>query len=269
MTAMTQTPSSSPASLLDGECLDRAHDGTDPRSYRRTGSRDSGQQTEAATSIWRKNVNQIVPRRLKVALLAVVCALVIGLALSAQDDNNTSSPVAATPAPEAAGLSSNGDKPTRPGSAAVYERIESLTDCNALQAEFDQADENNKIQSGEGDLTMMKVTTSYMEAGRSHARDRLLRLRPDRSCPDAPPCVPKKPPIRFARLISGARRGCLEKLLREAKAALAQPERRPRVGTLAPFGPSEKLNPRLERFRLTPGAIFLLFRKNSPIGPYA
>jgi hypothetical protein len=43
-------------------------------------------------------------------------------------------------------------------------------------------------------------------------------------------------------------------------------ERRPRVESLPPFGPNEKLAPRFERFMFTPGAIFFVFRKKSPIG---
>jgi hypothetical protein len=42
-------------------------------------------------------------------------------------------------------------------------------------------------------------------------------------------------------------------------------ESRPREETFAPFGPTEKLAPRFERFMFTPGATFFVLRKNSPI----
>jgi hypothetical protein len=53
---------------------------------------------------------------------------------------------------------------TRPGSAAVYQRIESLTDCDALQAEFDQADANTQREQDAGNAAMAEVTISYMDA---------------------------------------------------------------------------------------------------------
>jgi hypothetical protein len=58
----------------------------------------------------------------------------------------------------------------RPGSPEVYARIESLTDCRELQREFDVADENHGIQSDEGDLTMMRISTSYMKAADERMR---------------------------------------------------------------------------------------------------
>ena len=56
-----------------------------------------------------------------------------------------------------AGCASSAETPTtaRPTNPAVFERINSLTDCAALQAEFDQAEENGM--------------TSYMRA----AHDRM------------------------------------------------------------------------------------------------
>jgi hypothetical protein len=53
---------------------------------------------------------------------------------------------------------------TRPGSAAVYERIGALTDCSALQAEFDRAHVYHSREMNAGDVDMAKVSTSYMEA---------------------------------------------------------------------------------------------------------
>ena len=57
---------------------------------------------------------------------------------------------------------------TRPGSAVVYQRIEALTNCSALQRQFDIADRNHEIQKDRGNLSLMEASTSYMEA--SNAR---------------------------------------------------------------------------------------------------
>lgn len=50
------------------------------------------------------------------------------------------------------------------GSQAVYDRINSLTDCKALQAEFDQADENGKAARARGNSDAARNSTAYMEA---------------------------------------------------------------------------------------------------------
>ena len=52
-----------------------------------------------------------------------------------------------------------------PGEPAVYERIRSLTDCSALQQEFDTAAASHDRGGGE-------VATSYMQA----AQDRMRQL---------------------------------------------------------------------------------------------
>ncbi len=62
------------------------------------------------------------------------------------------------------------DEDDQPGSPAVYERIESLTDCVELQAEFDTAAANNdRAAAGSEEFD---VTLSYMEA----ADDRLAEV---------------------------------------------------------------------------------------------
>lgn len=58
-----------------------------------------------------------------------------------------------------------------PGSASVYARINSLTDCNQLQGEFDQAADNHDRESLEGDLEMMKIASSYMAAADARMRE--------------------------------------------------------------------------------------------------
>lgn len=58
--------------------------------------------------------------------------------------------------------------PARPGSAVVYDRIASLTDCGQLQREFDTASTNrDRDVSRSSDLAA--VDLSYMQA----AQDRL------------------------------------------------------------------------------------------------
>jgi len=47
---------------------------------------------------------------------------------------------------------------------ATLLRIEMLTSCEALQIEFDTAEENHDIQLAEGDVEMAELSTSYMEA---------------------------------------------------------------------------------------------------------
>jgi hypothetical protein len=50
------------------------------------------------------------------------------------------------------------------GSDQVIDRIEATSDCNALQREFDTASRNHDIQSENGNLELMKLTTRYMVA---------------------------------------------------------------------------------------------------------
>jgi hypothetical protein len=54
------------------------------------------------------------------------------------------------------------EEETKPGNAAVYERIAGLTDCAELQAEFDTASANN--DAAEPGTDEHKATTAYMEA---------------------------------------------------------------------------------------------------------
>lgn len=58
----------------------------------------------------------------------------------------------------------------RPGDPEVYDRIGSLTDCEAVQAEFDTASANNARETPGSDLA--EATLGYMEA----AADRLDEL---------------------------------------------------------------------------------------------
>lgn len=61
----------------------------------------------------------------------------------------------------------------RPGNAVVYQRIEALTDCRALQGEFDTASTNHDRELKSGDVATAKITTTYMEA----ANDRMKTLK--------------------------------------------------------------------------------------------
>lgn len=60
----------------------------------------------------------------------------------------------------------------RPGSPAVYAEIASQTDCVALQATFDRAEANGKAARSRRNLSLARVTTSYMEA----ADDRMRQI---------------------------------------------------------------------------------------------
>lgn len=66
------------------------------------------------------------------------------------------------------GASSN-DPSSRPGSAAVYARIESGTDCVALQREFDVAMDN--VDSRQPGDEMRAVSESYAAAANNRMRE--------------------------------------------------------------------------------------------------
>jgi hypothetical protein len=63
-----------------------------------------------------------------------------------------------------------GSSDGRPGSAAVYQRIESLTDCGSLQREFDTAEAN--FERGSKGTKQSSIELSYMDA----ANARLERI---------------------------------------------------------------------------------------------
>lgn len=72
-----------------------------------------------------------------------------------------------------AGASSGSGSSTpaeRPGSPAVYAEIAAQTDCAALQATFDRAEANGKSARSGGNLSLAKVTTSYMETADARMR---------------------------------------------------------------------------------------------------
>lgn len=52
----------------------------------------------------------------------------------------------------------------RPGEQAVYERIVGLTDCDALQQEFDLAEAHGERNRQDGKMDLARISTSYMEA---------------------------------------------------------------------------------------------------------
>lgn len=58
----------------------------------------------------------------------------------------------------------------RPGSVAVYQRIEALTDCTAIQAEFDQAYADH--EAAPAGAPGREWTVGYMDA----ANDRMKAL---------------------------------------------------------------------------------------------
>ena len=62
-----------------------------------------------------------------------------------------------------AGTSRSSD--TRPGSAAVYDRIESLTDCDALQREFDTA--MDSVEAREPGDRLRDISMTYARAADS------------------------------------------------------------------------------------------------------
>lgn len=61
---------------------------------------------------------------------------------------------------------------TRPGDPAIYQLIESSTNCTMLQQEFDAADVRRKAALSRGNNDSAEVNLSYMRA----AEDRMSRL---------------------------------------------------------------------------------------------
>jgi hypothetical protein len=59
----------------------------------------------------------------------------------------------------------------RPGSAAVYARIDAETDCEILQDEFDTAQANHKQDLARGAAALDKIDTSYVEAANARMRE--------------------------------------------------------------------------------------------------
>lgn len=80
-----------------------------------------------------------------------VLLLVLVLAACSSDDDNGSS---------------NSD---RPGSPDVYARIEAMTDCGELQAEFDTAMDN--VERYEAGSSQREVPMAYAEAAQERIED--------------------------------------------------------------------------------------------------
>lgn len=57
----------------------------------------------------------------------------------------------------------------RPGSAAVYQRIESMTDCDALQRQFDIAGDNADRMHDAGQTA--DIPMSYMDAADARMKE--------------------------------------------------------------------------------------------------
>lgn len=66
-----------------------------------------------------------------------------------------------------------GGEESRPGSPAVYQRIEALTDCQALQREFDQAAANHEREPAGS--AAREAALGYMKA--AEARRKQLGCR--------------------------------------------------------------------------------------------
>lgn len=68
----------------------------------------------------------------------------------------------------AVGCTTNGDESSHPGNPAVYERIASLTDCAALQREFDTAMDNSEARPALDPAG--EISQSYGEAANDRMR---------------------------------------------------------------------------------------------------
>lgn len=66
----------------------------------------------------------------------------------------------------------SGEPEPRPGLQVVYDRISAMTDCDELQAQFDQAAENHDRDSNRRPkrLDLMKMSSSYMDAADARMR---------------------------------------------------------------------------------------------------
>lgn len=123
-----RTPQTPPAWTNDG------------RSFTR-----SRQSTQGGNDVFRIRKSAV----LTVSLLAVVCFVGAGCTTDSSAD-----------APDTAVVAN--DPSSRPGSAAVYARIESSTDCVALQREFDIAMAN--VESTEYGDSAHDISFGYANA---------------------------------------------------------------------------------------------------------
>lgn len=64
----------------------------------------------------------------------------------------------------------SGKDSSRPGDPAVYSRIDSLTDCSALQSEFNAADARHGTQVRNHRTEQAEIERSYMEAADGRMR---------------------------------------------------------------------------------------------------
>lgn len=105
--------------------------------------------------------------------LLFVCCVIVGV-ISSNDDTNTPQKepsVEVVPTVEPTKEPSKVDKYMEEygGNPDVYERILSMTDCNNLQAEFDQASENNDRE--EPGTPQFKWTLGYMNAANERMKE--------------------------------------------------------------------------------------------------
>jgi len=69
-----------------------------------------------------------------------------------------------------ASLAACGGTNSKPGNQAVYDRIANMTDCAALQQQFDVADANH-TRDLKRNLDLAKIDTSYMNAAEKRMED--------------------------------------------------------------------------------------------------
>jgi len=92
----------------------------------------------------------------------IAATVVVAVALGSNSDATSDTTSSPTPTAAPSALSQETDR--------QISRIKSMTDCSALQGEFDQADRNHSIQAERGNLELMKVTTAYMVAADNQMR---------------------------------------------------------------------------------------------------
>lgn len=109
----------------------------------------------------REVTNAQVVRRVAPAGVLVV-ALVVGVSVFGGEDPGGGD--------GGGGNTGDGYMGTYGGNPSVYQRIASDTDCDSLQAQFDQAAANHDRDSEAGDLEAMKWSTGYMSAADDRMR---------------------------------------------------------------------------------------------------
>ena len=100
--------------------------------------------------------------------LALAAFLVTGCGAGSSTDETTP---AAKPPKETNAPATKEPEPSRPGDPAVYARIAKMTDCDALQEQFDLAERTRQREGGPQGATWSEIGIAYMQAADERMRE--------------------------------------------------------------------------------------------------